>query len=81
MPARLTGIAGLMGMLTLSMWLTGCSASLEELVEQRHQARIEAANANLPVARGATDGTGAYIKDTPPRLTVEASEPRDDKNP
>ena len=39
MPARCTAIAGLIGMLmTACVWLPGCTSTLEELVEQRHQA-------------------------------------------
>ena len=41
--------------------LGACAHPLEQVVDQHHQARIDAANANRPLARGAADGLGAYI--------------------
>jgi hypothetical protein len=38
-----------------------CASPLEQVVDGRHQARIEAANANRPLANGAADGLGRYI--------------------
>ena len=44
-----------------ALTLASCAHPLEQLVDAHHQARIDAANANLPLARGASDGLGAYI--------------------
>ncbi len=44
------------GLLTAS-----CTQSLEQIVEERHQQRINAANANSTLGRGAADGLGSYI--------------------
>jgi hypothetical protein len=38
-----------------------CAHPLERVVDERHQARIEAAIANQPLGRGAADGLGTYI--------------------
>ena len=38
-----------------------CAHPLERVADARHQARIEAANANQPLGRGASDGLGTYI--------------------
>ena len=52
--------------------LAGCAGSLEQIVEARHQARIDAANASRPLTHGATDGLGASLADSAPGLTVSA---------
>jgi hypothetical protein len=41
--------------------ISGCAHPLEQVVDEHHQARMDAANANRPLARGAADGLGAYI--------------------
>jgi hypothetical protein len=41
--------------------VSGCATSLEQIVDEHHQARIDASNANRPVVRGAADGLGRYI--------------------
>jgi hypothetical protein len=41
--------------------VSACAHPLEQIVDERHQARIDAANANRPLARGAADGLGTYI--------------------
>ena len=38
-----------------------CVHPLERVADARHQARIEAANANKPLTDGAADGLGTYI--------------------
>jgi hypothetical protein len=53
---------GLVVLAALSM--AACTQSLEQVVDSRHQARIEAANANQPLVRGAADGLGR-------RMTVD----------
>lgn len=40
---------------------SACTTSLENIVDANHQARIDAANANHSLARGAADGLGTYI--------------------
>ena len=42
----------------------GCAHPLEQIVDANHQARIDAANARQPLARGASDGLGTYIAAT-----------------
>jgi hypothetical protein len=41
--------------------LGACAHPLEQVVDVRHQARIEAANADRPLVSGAADGLGRYI--------------------
>jgi hypothetical protein len=41
--------------------LGACAHPLEQVVDGRHQARIDAANANQPLVHGAADGLGTYI--------------------
>ena len=41
--------------------LTACAHPLEGVVDVRHRARIDAANANRPLVNGAADGLGTYI--------------------
>ena len=41
--------------------LSGCTSSLEQIVDTHHQSRIDAANANRPLAGGAADGLGRFI--------------------
>ena len=41
--------------------VSACAHPLEQVVDAHHQARIDAANANRPLARGAADGLGTYI--------------------
>jgi hypothetical protein len=56
--------------LSLLSSLTGCAtSSLEQIVESRHQARIDAANANRPLTQGAGDGLGASFADSASRQT------------
>ena len=40
---------------------TACTSSLEQIVDANHRARIDAANANHSLTRGAADGLGTYI--------------------
>ena len=44
-----------------AVMLSGCAHTLEQVVDGRHQARIDAANANQPLVHGAADGLGTYI--------------------
>jgi hypothetical protein len=55
-----------------SLSLFSCaSAPLEQIMEARQQARIDAANANRPITRGAADGLGSIIADSaPPKGTT-----------
>ena len=47
------------------MVLGACeSTTLEKIVEERHQQRIEAAHANAPLTKGANDGLGSAIAET-----------------
>lgn len=46
--------------------LASCAGSLEQIVESRHQLRIEQANANRPITHGASDGFGAAIAESAP---------------
>lgn len=50
-----------------------CAQSLEQIVEEHHEARLEAANANKPLTKGAADGLGSGIGDTAPHMTMEAA--------
>ncbi len=50
-----------MGLVMGAMMMGACAHPLEREVDVRHQARIEAANANKPLAGGAADGLGTYI--------------------
>jgi hypothetical protein len=81
MAARLTHFAGFMSLIAICAAMPACTTTLEQLVEQHHQERIDAANANLPVNRGATDGMGSYMADTSPHLTVQATDQHGDKHP
>jgi hypothetical protein len=44
------------GLLTAS-----CTQSLEQIVQERRQQRMENANAELSLGQGATDGLGSYM--------------------
>ena len=47
------------------MALGACeSTTLEKIVEERHQQRIDAAHANAPLTKGANDGLGSAIAET-----------------
>ena len=46
-------------LLGLPFFSVACAHSLEQIVDAKHQARIDAANAHQPIARGAADGLGA----------------------
>jgi hypothetical protein len=49
-------------MLVAMIWAAtgaGCAGTLENIVETRHQARIEEANSNKRVMQGGSDGIGA----------------------
>jgi hypothetical protein len=53
---------GLMLVVTVTALVgASCAHPLETVVDARHQARIEAANANKPLGSGAADGLGRYI--------------------
>jgi len=47
------------------LFLNACAHPLEQIVDEHHRARIDAANANRPLARGAADGLGSYIAQSP----------------
>jgi hypothetical protein len=53
----------LMMVLVTGMALLGasCAHPLERVVDARHEARIEASNANRTLGNGAADGLGRYI--------------------
>ena len=51
--------------------LAGCAHPLEQIVDANHQARIDAANAHQPLARGASDGLGTYIAQSQDGQSVE----------
>ena len=48
-------------LLAAPVFLVACAHPLERIVDTNHQARIDAANANQSLARGASDGLGSYI--------------------
>jgi hypothetical protein len=48
-------------LLALPLLLGACVHPLEQIVDANRQARIEAANANRSLTRGASDGLGTYI--------------------
>ena len=49
-----------------ALMCASCANSLEQIVEDHHQARIDAANANRPLTHGANDGLGSAIAETAP---------------
>ena len=77
----MTAPARLMALLLASLIFTSCSTSLEQIVEEHHQKRIDETIANQPVTRGGADGMGSYIADTSPHLSVESSQPPKTANP
>jgi hypothetical protein len=51
--------------------LSGCvSASLEQIVENRRDARLQEVNAGRPLTHGAADGLGFSIADTAPARAI-----------
>jgi hypothetical protein len=61
--------------LAACLLLTGCAtSSLEQIVESRHQARIDAVNANRSLTQGAGDGLGASFADSAPREALTLSD-------
>jgi myo-inositol-hexaphosphate 3-phosphohydrolase len=71
----------LAALLLCSLLFTSCATSLEQIVEQRHQKRIDDTIANQPVTHGAADGMGSYIADTAPRLSVQSPQSPRPSNP
>ena len=51
----------LVPMVLAALLVGGCAHPLEQVVEENHRARIDAANADQPIGRGAADGLGSYI--------------------
>jgi hypothetical protein len=47
--------------IAIPAFTSACATSLEKIVDANHRARIDAANANQSLARGAADGLGTYI--------------------
>jgi hypothetical protein len=64
--------------LAASLLAASCTESLEKVSDTRRQQRIDRANADLPLASGASDGLGSFIsKKYEPATT--ASKPADAK--
>jgi len=55
--------------------VSACAHPLEQVVDAHHQARIDAANANRPLARGAADGLGSYIAQSQTETASKAPQP------
>lgn len=46
--------------LLITPLLAACAHPLEQVVDAKHQARVDAANAHRPLTSGAADGLGTY---------------------
>jgi hypothetical protein len=46
--------------LLMTPLLAACAHPLEQIVDAKHQARVDAANAHRPLTSGAADGLGTY---------------------
>jgi len=77
----MTSPARLAALILSTLVFTSCATSLEQIVEEHHQKRIDETIANQPVTRGAADGMGSYIADTSPHLSVESPQPPKTANP
>lgn len=48
-----------------ALLVASCAQSLEQIVKEGHQQRIDQANANNSISGGAADGLGSYIATSP----------------